>query len=158
MGDSRQRVSTPMLKLLPSRKRIRRMMPQTVPPKKWCQSLPAWETGVYKYFAVFSLVLCLGYQCSHVVTPSHRRLPDRPEVHIVKSGWMWKRGGSRKSWKRRFLVLTDDGRISYYKEAINITDEGYNNPQYAEAKAKLWKGEFMLCDIKTDASGPGGKC
>ena len=33
---------------------------------------------------------------------------------IIKKGWMLKRGGVAKSWKRRYFVLRDDRQLYYY--------------------------------------------
>jgi len=35
----------------------------------------------------------------------------------VRSGWLTKEGYKRKNWKRRWFVLSQDGKLSYYKEA-----------------------------------------
>jgi len=100
------------------------MMPRAMPPKKWHQSLSKW-TSAAKYFVVIALVLCLGYNCSSVETPTHRRLA----VTFLKHGWTLtpKEVGS-KSWKKRYLVLCSDGRISYHKKPI--TEAAYTDSDF----------------------------
>ena len=36
------------------------------------------------------------------------------DAKIIKKGWMLKRGGVAKSWKRRYFVLRDDRQLYYY--------------------------------------------
>jgi len=54
----------------------------------------------------------LGYHCSDMVTPSHRRL-----LAIKKQSWMEKRVDDG-SWGRRVLILDSSGRVSYHKYEI----------------------------------------
>lgn len=43
-------------------------------------------------------------------------------LKIAKEGWLMKEGRVRKSWKTRWLVLTDEGDVSYYKNPkVKIT-------------------------------------
>ena len=59
--------------------------------------------------------------------PSEYQLEARPEkertTEPLKTGFLTKEGAIRKSWKKRFFVLTEGGCLYYYK------DDGSNPPQ-----------------------------
>eukprot|EP00118_Oscarella_pearsei_P013163 m.102222 g.102222 ORF g.102222 m.102222 type:complete len:1858 (+) comp37156_c0_seq6:100-5673(+) len=68
----------------------------------------------------------------------------RAKQDFIKAGWMEKKGGgtgtlSRRNWKRRFFVLRDDKKLSYYEK-----DEEGSKPlgviNIAEAKEILDQG------------------
>eukprot|EP00053_Salpingoeca_punica_P016128 m.150745 g.150745 ORF g.150745 m.150745 type:complete len:850 (-) comp16887_c0_seq2:211-2760(-) len=46
--------------------------------------------------------------------------PPRPPLAkaIVREGWLMKEGGSVKSWKKRYFVLSSDARIDYYEKPL----------------------------------------
>jgi PH domain len=43
---------------------------------------------------------------------------SRHDAKIVRRGWLVKEGGSVRSWKRRFFVLTSDAQLSYAKKEV----------------------------------------
>ena len=46
------------------------------------------------------------------------------EPNVVKKGWMLKRGGIVKSWKRRYFVLREDRQLYYYSNDKTSTVKG----------------------------------
>lgn len=61
---------------------------------------------------------------------------ERQRVHeaipnVTMQGLLTKQGGSAKSWKQRFCIISQDGRLSYY------TDKGMSN----------LKGELLIEDV-----------
>eukprot|EP01120_Amphizonella_sp_Union-15-10_P000591 TRINITY_DN10630_c0_g1_i1.p1 TRINITY_DN10630_c0_g1~~TRINITY_DN10630_c0_g1_i1.p1 ORF type:complete len:183 (-),score=42.94 TRINITY_DN10630_c0_g1_i1:90-638(-) len=57
---------------------------------------------------------------------------------VVKDGWLLKRGGSVKSWKRRYFLLTVN-EILYYEK---------NPYQETQASSKNLKGTIPMSDIE----------
>lgn len=51
-------------------------------------------------------------------------------VHIVKEGWLYKRGEHIKTWRQRYFILRSDGTLVGYKsypEGASYQSEPSNN-------------------------------
>ena len=60
----------------------------------------------------------LRSRVDHAATPAHVHHADN--ITVVKMGELFKRGGLRTAFKKRFFVLTSDSKLSYFASAANF--------------------------------------
>jgi hypothetical protein len=41
-----------------------------------------------------------------------------PRGMLLREGWLFKEGGSIKSWKKRYFELVDTGNLSYFEKKV----------------------------------------
>ena len=77
---------------------------------------------------------------------------------VLLKGFLTKEGGSWKTWKRRFFVLTTDGILSYYEDETLTRPKGSLLCREAEVHPLTEIGDLYF-EIATDVfkSTPGRK-
>jgi len=142
------RPQTRKLKVVPARKRVRAPRPLEY------ETFPVFAriTNVL-YFAAVMLIICLGYmhQCQESTQlPQRRQLPEQMYQKVITPpapaptkkaesppadkgiwrGWIWKRGHVRKSWTKRYFVLSDHKKdlLAYYSDVKLQDRKGYLKP------------------------------
>jgi hypothetical protein len=83
---------------------------------------------LFLFFSLFSSSSSRSY-ASSVVTPASppavvgaagAALTDEPRGLLLMEGWLFKEGGSIKSWKRRYFELVDTGTLSYFHQKVYL--------------------------------------
>jgi len=96
--------------------------------------LKTFTTEYVKWYAIY-LVKFLKDEAAKGDQTSPYRLLERPEnTDVIKSGWLMKEGGLRKTWKKRFFVARHDYIVDYYEKEEEAKKE----------KGKV-KGTMGLC-------------
>lgn len=91
-----------------------------------------FTTQYVKWYAIF---LCHKLKQDAKAEPSPYKLLERPpSTAPLKTGWLTKEGGARKTWKKRFFVARADYIVDYYEKEEEAKKE----------KGKT-KGTMALC-------------
>jgi len=93
------------------------------------------KTFTTQYIKWYALSLVAKLKEDAKAEPSPFKLLERGESKdIIKTGWLMKEGGVRKTWKKRFFVARPDYVVDYYEKEEESTKE----------KGKI-KGSMSLC-------------
>eukprot|EP00730_Choanoeca_flexa_P000286 TRINITY_DN10130_c0_g1_i3.p1 TRINITY_DN10130_c0_g1~~TRINITY_DN10130_c0_g1_i3.p1 ORF type:complete len:649 (+),score=150.79 TRINITY_DN10130_c0_g1_i3:175-2121(+) len=60
---------------------------------------------------------------------------DKPKRSVLRHGWLLKEGGSIKTWRKRFFVLTSDCLLSYYDKPPEVNGRFINAIDVVAAQA-----------------------
>lgn len=86
---------------------------------------------------------------------------DLPQIlrdDIILTGFLTKQGGSWKSWKRRFFVLSRTGTLNYYEDANMLKAKGTIECKDCEVRQLPDEGE-MFFEIATELfNSVAGRC
>jgi len=83
--------------------------------------LKTFTTQYVKWYAIY---LVRKIKNDAQADPSPYKLLERPEdTSPLKTGWMVKEGGLRKTWKRRFFVAKHDFVVDYYEKEEEANKE-----------------------------------
>jgi len=83
-------------------------------------------TFTTQYVKAYAIYLVKKLKMDAQTPPSDWKLLTRPENHDdLKSGWLSKEGGIRKTWKKRFFVVRWDYTVDYFdKEEESKKEKG----------------------------------
>ncbi len=79
-------------------------------------------------------------------------IPDQDMSQVLISGFMTKEGGSWKSWKRRYFVLSSSGDLVYYEDETKTKPKGYLDCRSAEVHPSPTDGPLYF-EIVSDVFG-----
>mmetsp|Transcript_13486 Transcript_13486/g.20273 ORF Transcript_13486/g.20273 Transcript_13486/m.20273 type:complete len:155 (-) Transcript_13486:159-623(-) len=85
-------------------------------------------------------------------------IPKIDYCDVLLKGFLTKQGGSWKSWKRRFFVLSVDGVLNYYEDEMMMKPKGSLNCRDAEVYQVTDQGELCF-EIATEVlKSDSGRC
>jgi len=83
------------------------------------------KTFTTEYVKWYALYLVKRIKLDAAMEPSPYKLLERPPAtEPLRTGWMTKEGGLRKSWKKRFFVARADYVVDYYEKEEEAKREG----------------------------------